>query len=634
MSDFVPRPTGRITWWFGFLALGLFCCIGGCGKTKEQAQQGTGKKYEVAGEDTGAVPSDSTAAGGAAAGNLAGAVPSKDAVSNGAAAAGQNSAVDVNRGSAPTDMTQPPPLSADQLESITVPDGTPAELLAFIDRWGRRISTLPSEMQGQPRAAVMGRMQQIFEALLSASEKILASPDADQAARMRAIDTKAGAMSVLSQIVPDGNWSDKVKEFGAKLASDKDPEVAAQGRVILFGVLLGDLRQGQSRDYEALMTQLKSLLQLEARADDVYAISMQSVQVLRDANQNDKAHEAFGLIAAAFKDNKDPKLAHEAARMAEQMQFMDTGMEAKLNAAVLDRKGAADEFFAEMTKMLQSPDAGSLTLQKVARYISTFEQTSHYDLARKLCDLLDSSFQQSQDESLEKSAQEVTRRARRRLDLIGKPLTLNAHRLDGGSLDLSPYKGKVVAVVFFASADPGSQQENLNLKSAYEKYHDQGFDVIGVSLDRDPAALKQYLDQSKLPWVIVTNDKLIQQLGVEMIPFCLLLDREGKVSDIYTQGTALNKKLADLLGPPASSPDVKPPAKAAPADQSLNQGSRRLPVRDLGFVAFDAPVPTEPTQAAPSQSGPPANRVTEQPTRRIGEPVERNRRGRWRESGR
>ncbi len=613
MTNFVPRRTRRVSWWLGLLAVSTVGCLGGCDRSKESAQQVPGKKYEVADDDDKDVPQ-----GGRTATEAGPEMPPSSA-----GVAGQDG---MAKGDLPDNidgLTPPPPALADQLEAITVPDGTPAELLAFIDELGGKIESVQAGLQGQPRSVAMARMQEILEALLMAADKILASSDADQAARRKAIDTKAGAMSVLSRLAPDGKWGQKVKEFGTVLATDKDPGIAVEGRAILFGIFLGELAQGRSRDYDGLMTQLKSLLTLEARSSVVYEICMQAVNILRNAGQDDKAREAFGLIAVAFKDHQDPELAREAARMAEQVLFMDSDMEVKFNSAVLNQEGAADAFCDAMDALLKRPDAGSLTVEKGSRYVSMLEQTAHYELARRLCGMMRDAFQASADETLQKAVTQITQLAQRRLDLIGKPLVIEATRLDGGSLDFASYQGKPVLVAFFGAFDPRCQQEMALLKSAYEKYHGQGFEVIGVSLDRDRDLLSQYLAEAKLPWVIVTNNKLAEDLGVEMIPFFLFLDREGKVTDIYLQGPALDKKLTEVFGSMEDPAIPAPQPTETPGDQSYQVPSRSAGSRLTSFVAIDAQVPhPEPVsvRAEPAFRSATDDETDGQPPRETAEP--------------
>ena len=146
----------------------------------------------------------------------------------------------------------------------------------------------------------------------------------------------------------------------------------------------------------------------------------------------------------------------------------------------------------------------------------------------KLCQMYQETYSKSDDEELKNGAEQLAQMALRKLDLIGKPLVIEARRLDGIALDFSQYQGKYVLVIFFAAISPDCQRELMNIQNAYQKYHDQGFDVIGVSVDPDPQLLGQFLQQAALPWVTVTNNQLAQQCGADMVPFSVLLDPTGR----------------------------------------------------------------------------------------------------------
>jgi len=124
---------------------------------------------------------------------------------------------------------------------------------------------------------------------------------------------------------------------------------------------------------------------------------------------------------------------------------------------------------------------------------------------------------------------------------------------DGREIALSSLRGKVVLIDFWASWCKPCRMENPNVKKVYEKYHRKGFEILGVSLDRDMNAWKGAIEQDGLPWMHVSdlqfwNNAVAQQYGISSIPFTVLVGKDGKVLDKNLRGPALEAKLAELFG--------------------------------------------------------------------------------------
>jgi thiol-disulfide isomerase/thioredoxin len=124
---------------------------------------------------------------------------------------------------------------------------------------------------------------------------------------------------------------------------------------------------------------------------------------------------------------------------------------------------------------------------------------------------------------------------------------------DSSTYALSKLRGKVVLVDFWASWCGPCRRENPAVRALYAKYKDQGFDILGVSLDRDAAAWRKAIQDDMLPWHHVSDLKGWQSdhaatYSVTSIPQTLLLDREGKLIVRNLRGEALGAKLAEIFG--------------------------------------------------------------------------------------
>jgi thiol-disulfide isomerase/thioredoxin len=129
--------------------------------------------------------------------------------------------------------------------------------------------------------------------------------------------------------------------------------------------------------------------------------------------------------------------------------------------------------------------------------------------------------------------------------------------LDGKALSIAGYKGKVVMVDFWATWCPPCRDEVPNVASVYQKYHDKGFEIIGVSLDRegDKDKLISFTKDHNMPWRQYFdgkywNNDLAVKYGVRSIPATFLLDGSGKIIASNVRGEALEPAVKKALGIP------------------------------------------------------------------------------------
>jgi thiol-disulfide isomerase/thioredoxin len=124
---------------------------------------------------------------------------------------------------------------------------------------------------------------------------------------------------------------------------------------------------------------------------------------------------------------------------------------------------------------------------------------------------------------------------------------------DGKLIKLSSLRGKYVLVDFWAKWCGPCRKENPNVVRAYQKYKDKGFEVFGVSLDRNKEDWVEAIEQDGLTWTQVSDlkyfdSKAAHDYNISAIPFSILLDPEGKIIAKNLQGSALDKKLEEVLG--------------------------------------------------------------------------------------
>ena len=102
-------------------------------------------------------------------------------------------------------------------------------------------------------------------------------------------------------------------------------------------------------------------------------------------------------------------------------------------------------------------------------------------------------------------------------------------------ISLSDFKGKVVLVNFWATWCHGCKEEIPWYMEFAGKYKDSGLVVIGISVDDDGwKAVKPFLREKKLNYsVVIGNNTLANQYGLDAMPLSVLVDREGKIADSH-----------------------------------------------------------------------------------------------------
>ncbi|MBI5801223.1 MAG: TlpA family protein disulfide reductase [Verrucomicrobia bacterium] len=178
------------------------------------------------------------------------------------------------------------------------------------------------------------------------------------------------------------------------------------------------------------------------------------------------------------------------------------------------------------------------------------------------------------------------------LHWLGKPFPpLKFTAIDGRQVDTDKLRGRVLLIDFWATWCPPCMAEIPNVKAVYERFSQQGFEIIGVSGDDSRAALERVVREKALKWPQHFEGRggdapNLRRYDVKHFPTMWLVDKQGIIRDV-TGAVALNDKVSRLVRESASATAVK----TAPAKAGTPVGSEPVPPANTSASAKAAPAP-------------------------------------------
>lgn len=107
--------------------------------------------------------------------------------------------------------------------------------------------------------------------------------------------------------------------------------------------------------------------------------------------------------------------------------------------------------------------------------------------------------------------------------------------ISGQTISPRNYRGYVLILDFFATWCPPCRQSIPHLVELNRKYGKQGLQILGMSVDEDgKEAVKSFADEFRINYPLaLAGDSAVADFGVRSIPVMYLMDRKGKIVEVY-----------------------------------------------------------------------------------------------------
>jgi thiol-disulfide isomerase/thioredoxin len=281
---------------------------------------------------------------------------------------------------------------------------------------------------------------------------------------------------------------------------------------------------------------------------------------------DDTYFELFNL-AIAHNLYRDAEPAAETAIKNDQLAPQIEVLAHFVNIVAEADKGLFDESISHLREYLEARDRAPNTEQKRIdtntalalgeAYFQRLARGGRYDVARKLASLV---IEHSRDDAVKEHFK--TRLSR--LDLIGKPApALSGTDVEGKTINLADFKGKVVLVNFWATWCPPCIAEMPRLNRVADRYASKGFVVLGINedaqgegaaakLDEIRSLTRRCLIEHRIGWpniVDVPGDKgIAAAYKVNDIPANFLVGTDGTIIGFELTGPDLDRAISQALG--------------------------------------------------------------------------------------
>jgi peroxiredoxin len=356
----------------------------------------------------------------------------------------------------------------------------------------------------------------------------------------------------------DVQAAQRLKTLAERLVLSQDRELAHQGRLVLLGFRLNQLQEGQISDPQILLTDMD---QLFVTPEDRGLVEFMALErcagVLRLLGYEKESLQVTQRLIQEFRIAPNPELTMRAWLVETEGTSQLIAFNEALNAALTgnDKDPAS---IAKASAELISAFPSVNTLWHIARHTINLEFSGNVSAASEVAKVIATARPKLPSGPLTAEIDTLLNCHALRLATRGELLTLEElATFDGRAFDWSSYRGKVVLVCFWTSLDMHSLEEINRLRALFQDVGSPQFDIVAINLDDvNLSNAQQMVSRQNYPWQTLRSSnpnatgfstKVAKALGVNAVPFVMLVDRTGRVKAIHARGEKTAAMIRELL---------------------------------------------------------------------------------------
>ncbi len=414
-------------------------------------------------------------------------------------------------------------------------------------------SNFLSEKEFNEHGLRLGRMKQ------AAGVQLSKAPSASDQQRKAGVIAELVALSHMSGL-RDVGAAQQLERFASQLATHADADLSHQARVVLIGFELQALQNGLRQQPDALLAQVAELFaRPQDRGFPEFMVLQQAQQVLTQMGFADASEKVRQTVIDAYRTSPESQLRGEAWLVEVQSSqaylnflqaFRSLGTESFDSSAALVAVRGLYQAFPTMQ-----------TLEQIATAIANIEYSGYVPLSQDVAQFTQESLNSLAETN---GDQAYVRKAlsdhAKRMGLLNSTVQFDGLiGFDGQSFDLTEYTGKVVLVDFWASWCLKCLREIPTIRQVHSEFAEQGLTIISVNMDENLAKGGEFVQQQNFPWrsfhstdrnALGFQSPLAKQLGINAIPFMMLIDRQGRVAALHVRGNQLRPAVEKLIASP------------------------------------------------------------------------------------